>query len=38
MTQYYKLLGEDPFSILPLTFHIENGLRDLEFEKFKAYF
>jgi hypothetical protein len=38
MTQYYKLLGEDPFSILPLTFHIENGLIDLEFEKFKAYF
>ena len=31
MTQYYKQLGEDPFSVLPLTFHIEHGLSDPEF-------
>jgi hypothetical protein len=38
MTQYYKLLGRDPFEVLPLTFHIENGLNDHEFEIFRQYF
>lgn len=38
MTQYYKLLGEDPFNVLPLTFHIEHGLKDAEFDNFKRYF
>jgi tubulin--tyrosine ligase len=38
MTQYYKLLGEDPFNVLPLTFHIEHGLKDPEFDAFKRYF
>jgi hypothetical protein len=31
-------LGQDPFAFLPLTFHIEHGLQDPEFEKFKQYF
>ena len=38
MSQYYKLLGKDPFEVLPLTFHIENGVTDPEFEHFKAYY
>jgi hypothetical protein len=31
-------LGEDPFNVLPLTFHIEHGLKDAEFDNFKRYF
>lgn len=38
MSQYYKLKGIDPFTVLPLTFHIETGLGDPEFEKFVRYF
>ena len=38
MTQFYKQLGQDPFAFLPLTFHIEHGLDDPEFDKFKQYF
>jgi hypothetical protein len=38
MTQYYKQLKEDPFEVLPLTFHIEHGIRDPEFDKFKLFF
>lgn len=38
MTQYYKAIGEDPFQVLPLTFHIENGLTDPEFQQFKFLF
>ena len=26
MSQYYKLKGEDPFTKIPLTFHITQGL------------
>ncbi|CDW72755.1 tubulin-tyrosine ligase family protein [Stylonychia lemnae] len=38
MSQYYKLTNRDPFEMLPLTFHIEHGLDDPEFDKFKQYF
>lgn len=38
MSQYYKLIGADPFEVLPLTFHIEHGLKDPEFERFRSYF
>lgn len=38
MSQYYKLIGQDPFDILPLTFHIEQGLQDPEFERFRLHF
>jgi hypothetical protein len=38
MKNYYKRLNMDPFKNLPLTFHIENGLDDLEFLNFKFYF
>ena len=38
MTQFYKALKEDPFKVLPLTFHIEHGLTDPEFLEFKSFF
>ena len=38
MSQYYMLKGIDPFTILPLTFHIETGLADSEYGRFISYF
>lgn len=38
MTTYYKRLGKDPFDGVPLTFHIENGTVDPEFNNFKHYY
>jgi len=38
MCQYYRKIGKDPFEHLPLTYHIENGLADPEFQTFKNYF
>jgi len=26
LTSYYKMLGNDPWKNVPLTFHIENGI------------
>jgi len=34
MREYYKIIGVDPFSILPLTFLIKNS-SDSEFHKFQ---
>ena len=31
-------MGEDPFTFLPLTFHIEHGVKDPEFDKFRQYY
>ncbi len=38
MRFYYEALGQDPFSALPVTFHVKSGLEDPEFHRFKAYF
>lgn len=39
MKIYYEAMNKDVFSALPITFHIKEGLDDLEFYKFKgAYF
>ena len=38
MSGYYKMIGENVFDYLPLTFHISNGLEDDQFEKFCEYF
>lgn len=35
MKLYYEAIGMDPFDVLPLTFHIKNGLDDLEFREFR---
>lgn len=31
MKLYYEALNLDPFDVLPLTFHIKNGLDDPEY-------
>ena len=38
MKLYYESLGQNPFDVLPVTFHIKKGQNDEEFAKFKAYF
>ena len=38
MKSYYESLGEDPFNILPLTFHVKGGSEDPEFQNFKKHF
>lgn len=36
--QYYELIGENPFSRIPLTFHIKKGFKDVQYKRFLAYF
>lgn len=38
MKEYYAKMGEDVFSILPVTFHIEHGEDDPEFINFLTHF
>jgi tubulin--tyrosine ligase len=38
MKLYYEALNQDPFEVLPLTFHIKNGITDPEFLDFKKTF
>jgi len=38
MKEYYENIDEDPFLVIPLTYHIEQGLEDLEYHRFKDYF
>ena len=38
MKQYFESIGENPFDVLPVTFHIKKGEKDEEFSKFKEYF
>ena len=38
MRLYYEAIGEDPFSVLPLTFFCRKGLKDPEFAKFCQYY
>ena len=38
MKLYYEALNRDPFEVLPLTFHIKNGVDDPEFKDFKRTF
>lgn len=37
MTGYYKSINKNPWDALPVTFHIDNGLDDLEYSKFLEY-
>ena len=37
MHRYYLAMGEDPFSVLPLTFHTKKGLKDPQFQAFQQY-
>jgi hypothetical protein len=38
MKLYYEAMRQDPFDVLPLTFHIKNGVDDPEFKDFKRTF
>jgi len=38
MRNYYKTYGQDPFEVLPLTFHIRKGIDDPEFASFIEYY
>lgn len=38
MRKYYESLGQDPFKVLPLTFHTTQGINDPEFRKFSNYY
>ena len=34
MNEYYKSVNKSPWNALPITFHIENGLNDVEYIRF----
>lgn len=38
MKEYYEQQGKDPFDVIPLTFVINDGLNDPEFDKFEEVF
>jgi hypothetical protein len=38
MRDLYKEEGRDVFSTMPITFVINNGLNDVEFDKFESIF
>lgn len=38
MKIYYESIGQDWFKVLPLTFHIKEGVNDKEFNKFCEVF
>ena len=38
MKSFYESKGEDPFNYMPLTFVINDGLNDREFDRFEEIF
>ena len=38
LKRYLEIKGEDPFGILPLTFHIKKGVEDPEYLRFLKYY
>ena len=38
MSEYYRSMDKSPWDALPVTFHIENGLSDVEYTKFLNYY
>ena len=38
MLNYYESLQEDTFNYIPVTFHIQEGKKDKEYQKFFHYF
>ena len=38
MKLYYEALNMDPFNVLPLTFHVKNGVHDADFMEFTDSF
>ena len=35
MRVYYEATNQNPFEVMPLTYHIKEGLTDREFQKFE---
>lgn len=35
---YYEAMGKDVFNAVPMTFHIKEGLEDVEFSRFKTFY
>ena len=38
MKIYYEAMGKDVFTAVPTTFHIKEGVEDVEFSRFKQYY
>lgn len=38
LKSYYESVGEDVFQVLPLTFHIKEGVSDPEFVRFQEFY
>lgn len=38
LKQYYELIDENPFKIIPLTFHIKKGSKDPNYKRFVGYY
>ena len=38
MRRYYESIGQDPFKVLPLTFHTTQGVNDPEYRRFAHCF
>ena len=38
LKNYFEAMEQDLFNVVPLTFHVKNGLQDPEFTKFKQYY
>lgn len=38
LRRYLELKGEDPFTVLPLTFHVQRGTEDPEYARFLAHY
>lgn len=38
LKEYYSLTGADLFKVVPLTFHIKKGVKDVQYKRFLAYF
>ncbi|CAD8044235.1 unnamed protein product [Paramecium primaurelia] len=37
MKSYYESIGQDPFKFIPLTFHIQDGIKDPVYQQFEEY-
>ena len=38
MRDLYRSQGKDPFNVMPITYVINDGLNDIEFDKFEEHF
>ena len=38
LKEYYLRIGQDPYSTLPITFHIKEGVNEASFFEFRRYY